>query len=101
MAWDSSTRRASLPPDWPVIRVRILTRDQGKCTWMHEGKRCGWKATDVDHIVPHSQGGTDHDSNLTSLCSWHHRRKSAAEGHAARRPPVSRQRPRKRHPGEL
>jgi len=37
-------------------------------------------ATDVDHIKPKSQGGTDDPANLQSLCRAHHLRKSWGEG---------------------
>jgi len=40
------------------------------------------RATDVDHIIP----GDNHDEwNLTSLCSWHHLRKSSADGIVGRK----------------
>lgn len=42
-------------------------------------------ATDVDHIVPRSQGGTEDDSNLQSLCHPHHQVKSWREGLGKRR----------------
>jgi 5-methylcytosine-specific restriction protein A len=34
-------------------------------------------ATDVDHILPRRQGGTDEEENLQSLCHTCHSRKSA------------------------
>lgn len=36
-------------------------------------------ATDVDHIMPKSQGGTDDWSNLQALCKSHHSEKTARE----------------------
>jgi hypothetical protein len=40
---------------------------------------CGVRATEVDHIVPKAFGGTDHASNLRSLCAAHHRLKTATQ----------------------
>jgi 5-methylcytosine-specific restriction endonuclease McrA len=80
--WAGSDRRHDLPPNWPSIRRRILRRDGHRCVVRDPyGKRCSEPATDVDHIRP----GNDHsDSNLRSVCEWHHDRKSAREGAAAR-----------------
>ncbi|MBK9272934.1 MAG: HNH endonuclease [Flavobacteriales bacterium] len=36
-------------------------------------------ATDVDHIVPRRDGGSDHAANLQTLCHSCHSRKTAAE----------------------
>jgi 5-methylcytosine-specific restriction protein A len=36
-------------------------------------------ATDVDHITPKKEGGTDEDYNLQSLCHKCHSRKTALE----------------------
>jgi 5-methylcytosine-specific restriction protein A len=74
--WDTSNRRATLPPNWPTIRQRILNRDGHACTI------CGAVANQVDHIV---RGAGDHDANLTSLCQQHHAWKSALEGALAMR----------------
>ncbi|MEU9795051.1 hypothetical protein AB0E27_31450 [Streptomyces sparsogenes] len=56
----------------------------------------------MDHIRP----GDDHsDSNLTSLCSYHHRIKSSREGaaakHARRRKIAGRFKRTEQHPGLL
>ena len=80
--WSSSQRRNELPAGWAKIRRRILKRDGHRCTHRDDyGTRCSEPATDVDHIRP----GSDHsDANLRSLCSYHHRKKSSAEGAAAK-----------------
>jgi hypothetical protein len=31
VAWEGSTRRRRLPPDWPAITARILERDGRRC----------------------------------------------------------------------
>lgn len=95
--WVGSTRRQRLPADWHIIAARILTRDGHQCrAVLTDGTRCTERATDVDHIVR----GDDHsDANLQSLCGWHHKRKTAAEGNAARPAPPTNKRPPERHPG--
>lgn len=98
--WARSTRRDRLPVDWPARRLRVLIRDGYRCTATDPyNSRCPEPATDVDHVRP----GDDHnEDNLTSLCGWHHARKSAREGaaaaHARRQP---RRRPPEPHPGAL
>jgi 5-methylcytosine-specific restriction endonuclease McrA len=79
--WQNSDRRDRLPPDWFKIRARVLRRDGHTCTHRDDyGIRCADLATDVDHIKP----GDDHSmENLRALCSWHHNKKSGAEGGAA------------------
>lgn len=80
--WRGSDRRQRLPDDWPKRRRRILKRDGYRCTHRDDyGDRCVEPATDVDHIRP---GDNHADSNLASLCGYHHRKKSSGEGGAAR-----------------
>ncbi len=106
MAWSTSNRKSTLPAGWETeTRPRILKRDNYRCTAIRTdtGKRCNERATDVDHITPHSLGGSNHDSNLTSLCGWHHSRKSSAEGGEAAAKAAARRKAAKkrRHPGLL
>ena len=86
LAWSSdsvSARAARLPKEWPIIRLRILRRDGGRCTAVDVGGvRCSAFATDVDHI---ERGDNHADSNLRSLCGGHHRAKTAREGNEAMR----------------
>lgn len=78
MAWEGSDRRQELPPDWDTRRLRIFRRDGYRCTHRDVyGERCTGPAEECDHIVP---GGDHSDENLRSLCSWHHGKKSGAEG---------------------
>jgi 5-methylcytosine-specific restriction protein A len=90
MAWEASTRRRRLPPEWDSIRRRILERDGHRCYL------CGRSAVQVDHV----RTGDDHrPGNLAAICTPCHREKSAREGGqvtAGRSP-----RPRERHPGLL
>lgn len=101
MAWSTSNRKNTLPAGWDRIRPRILKRDGYRCTAIRidTERRCNARATDVDHITPHSEGGGDEDSNLTSLCPWHHSRKSSAEG--GRAASARRKATKRRHPGLL
>ena len=63
--------------DWRARRVRILVRDAYTC------RSCGrvvyGKAAHVDHRVPLEDGGTDHDSNLQTLCESCHGAKTREE----------------------
>lgn len=63
---------------WVAIRARILSRDSGLC---QPCKRAGRVtiATEVDHIIPKSQGGTDDDDNLQTICSPCHKTKTGSE----------------------
>lgn len=80
--WKGSRRRQTLPTGWPAIQLRILNRDHHRCQHIREdtGRRCLARASDVDHIISYGQGGSDADSNLQSLCTYHHRQKSGREG---------------------
>ncbi len=69
----SSHKRGYGKP-WRVIRDAYLT----KHPWC-ERKDCHKGATDVDHIVSRSKGGTDDDSNLMALCHSHHSHKTATK----------------------
>lgn len=87
-AWAGSNRSDRLPPNWRALRRFVLKRDEWRCTAIDDGVRCKQGATDVDHVDP----GDDHSlGNLTSLCLFHHRAKTAAEGNAARRRPTAQQ----------
>lgn len=100
MAWEGSDRASRLPSDWATRRLRVLRRDGYRCQWREDDVPgiCGERGSDVDHINP----GDDHSpENLQTLCRWHHARKSAAEGNAARKPTASRYRKPEGHPGAL
>ncbi len=57
---------------WRKQRMRALVRDNFTCQW--PGCRCSsiHKLT-VHHLVPRSQGGSNHLHNLLTLCEKHHR----------------------------
>ena len=92
-------RTKPLPRNWPHLRAAILRRDGNRCTWVDHGQRCQAKATDVDHWVPASRGGSDHPDNLRALCREHHDRKTAAEANAANPLAKPRRRNAEAHPG--
>lgn len=77
--WTGSTRRARLPANWASLRKAVLERDGFQCTeLLPSGVRCPAAASDVDHIAAMTD---DHSmAALRSLCSGHHRTKSAGEG---------------------
>ncbi|NLX47352.1 MAG: HNH endonuclease [Euryarchaeota archaeon] len=72
---------------WRRIRRYIKRRDGGRCTDCGvdvKGRRVPFE---IHHIVPRSQGGTEHPANLRTLCSKCHRRytKELLESNAQRR----------------
>lgn len=83
MAWATSDRKSRLPSNWKALRAAVMDRCGGRCEYLKkDGSRCRDKAVDVDHEIPND----DHSmSNLRGICDWHHKRKSAMEGVAARR----------------
>lgn len=94
--WEGSNRRAELPTDWDsAVRPRILARDGYQCAWLDGGVRCTQRATDVDHIGDKN----DHsDANLRAICRWHHGKRTAQQGNAARKRVSEKRRP-EPHPG--
>lgn len=70
---------------WQKARQRILARDCGLCQ-CEECKRLKRLrvATEVDHIVPKFEGGTDDDENLQAVNTDCHKLKTAAESARAR-----------------
>lgn len=56
--------------DWKKIRLKILARDGYICGY------CGSEATQVDHVVPVSKGGSNDEHNLIASCSRCNRLKS-------------------------
>lgn len=63
---------------WTQLRARILQRDCGLCQPCMRAGRVTL-ATEVDHVVPRSDGGTDGEANLQSICAECHAAKSAIE----------------------
>lgn len=63
---------------WRQIREQIYQRDKGLCQECLRNGRYT-TGTDVDHVIPKSQGGTDSPSNLQLLCRDCHKQKTARE----------------------
>lgn len=55
-------------------RHAVHRRDDGRCTFVDQrGQRCSnQRFTQIHHLRPVSQGGTNEPENLTTLCSYHH-----------------------------
>lgn len=64
---------------WQRTRGRVL-REAPWCSKCAEGDIVT-PATEVDHITPKVDGGTDDRSNLAGLCRSCHSRKTATEDH--------------------
>lgn len=60
--------------------ARILTRDGHRCHATHHHPHCDGTATEVDHIVPYSEGGADTDSNLAAINTHCNALKARSEG---------------------
>lgn len=64
---------------WVRRRARILKRDAGICQHCKREHGFVHAGTEVDHIVPKAEGGSDDDANLQTICRDAHRAKTAAE----------------------
>ena len=97
--WSSSSRRSTLPPDWPRVRNSVLKRDGRRC--QIKGPLCIGVATEVDH----TGDPEDHRREvLRAACKPCHAARSAQQGGSAsataRRDRVAaKRRPAERHPG--
>lgn len=104
MAWEGSTRKESLPADWPRRRRAVFQRDGWRCTYVdpQTRDRCRGPAEECDHIGDR----LNHDpSNLRSMCSYHHGKKSGGQGGVARAKKLAQAKRKFRrdedHPGSL
>ncbi|WP_353963755.1 HNH endonuclease [Streptomyces sp. NBC_00237] len=89
MSWSPNRRIPG--PGYDRIRRAVLARDNYTCVI------CYAAGTDVDHIIPVTQGGIDDPVNLRTLCSPCHRVKSERERIAAL-PRIHKHRPREENP---
>lgn len=98
MPWNSSNRKAQLPPNWSRISKSVIARANGRCQLRYESI-CIGRATECDHI----QRGNNHSpQNLQAACSPCHAHKSAMEGRAAQLQRIAlRKRPPEPHPGVI
>jgi 5-methylcytosine-specific restriction enzyme A len=98
VAWQGSSRRAELPPDWAKRRKDCLDAAGGRCQQiLPSGARCPRPATDADH----KNDPLDHD-DLQALCRKHHNDKTGEEARAGRIKKGTATRPAEtRHPGRI
>lgn len=89
MGWDRQKRddKSLKTYAWKKTRQRILLRDRYSCVNCRSVGKLE-KATDVDHIIERSAGGSDADANLQSLCQDCHKQKTAHRKGVAPRPRI-------------
>ena len=68
---------------WRRLREQVMNRDNWVCQVCLENGRVT-PATQVDHIIPKSRGGSDSPSNLRAICGPCHKVKTAQESAEAR-----------------
>lgn len=76
MTWPTTSSTArGYDWQWRKLRERVLARDSYLClSCLQKGRLT--PATEVDHVVPKSAGGSDHMDNLASTCTPCHKDKS-------------------------
>lgn len=79
MAWHRTSRHErGYGTAWDKARQATLKRDRHLCQVCEAAGRVT-VATEVDHITPKAEGGTDDMSNLAAICSNCHKAKTARE----------------------
>lgn len=82
--WSKTSRHSrGYGTAWDALRRHVLDRDQGWCQWC-KAQGAAVRATDVDHIQPKSEGGTDMPENLQSLCPDCHKLKTQTDNRRQR-----------------
>ncbi|MFE0151399.1 HNH endonuclease [Nonomuraea sp. NPDC059007] len=77
-AWqNTSAHNKHRPRDWKRRRAFVLARDRRECYICHQPK-----ATEVDHVIPVSRGGSHDYNNLRAVCPLCHRLKTLSERRA-------------------
>jgi len=76
------------PYAWKKIRAKVLERDERKCRSCHRDldDMPSW-FFEVHHVVPRSEGGSDHPANLITLCYICHKKVTARAGSPEREDP--------------
>lgn len=69
------TQRGGSGWNWGRTRERVFARDGG-CVMAPPHGEGDDALFELDHIVPRSQGGSDLDHNLRTLCRLHHRERT-------------------------
>jgi 5-methylcytosine-specific restriction protein A len=64
-------RKGSYGAAWRRLRARFLAAHP-----LCSAPGCTARATEVDHKLPRTQGGTDDERNLQGLCHHHHSQKT-------------------------
>jgi predicted restriction endonuclease len=54
------------------VAARVLERDQHRCQFPTNDRKCGNSNIHLHHRLLRSQGGQDVDDNLIALCKNHH-----------------------------
>lgn len=79
---DSRPRRLT-GRKWYAARRQVIAEQKGMCACCGRVLVDGWA---LDHIVPHSKGGSDDRENLQGLCNPCHDAKTAKDrGYRTRR----------------
>lgn len=52
--------------DWDMVRADLLSRSGWLCDYCDAP--LAWKGSEIDHIIPRRQGGTDHYVNFAIAC---------------------------------
>lgn len=89
-AWGGNSRGSAAERGygaaWRRLRLLVLKRDGWVCRCA-DCKAVGRvrNASEVDHIIPKAEGGTDHPDNLSAIHPDCHKRKTQAEAARAMR----------------